>query len=52
MLYANIFKTGRGWQLVISETPNIQGAETDGYFETKAAAKRRAAALGAKPWNY
>jgi hypothetical protein len=52
MLYANIFKASIGWQLIISDTPNIQGAETEGYYATKTLAKARAAALGAKPWNY
>ncbi|MBU3577558.1 hypothetical protein [Polynucleobacter sp. UK-Kesae-W10] len=52
MLYANIFKIGNGWQLIVSDTPNIQGAKTEGYYATKAIAKHRAATLGAKPWNY
>lgn len=52
MKYAHIFKAGPRWQLIISDTPNIQGAETAGYFTSKPDAKRRAAAMGAKPWNY
>lgn len=52
MHYAHIFKAGTRWQLVISDTPNIQRAETEGYYPTKAAAAARAKVLNAKPWNY
>jgi hypothetical protein len=52
MKYAHIFKAGKRWQLIISETPSLVESETAGYFDNKSDAKARAAAIGAKPWNY
>lgn len=52
MKYAHIFKVGNRWQLIITDTPNLVGSETDSYHVTKEEAKARAAWLGAKPWNY
>jgi hypothetical protein len=52
MKYAHIFKSGGRWQLIITSTPSLVGSETEGYYDSKPAAKARAAALGAKPWNY
>lgn len=51
-VYAHIFKARAGFELYITETPSLVGAIREGVYLDRAAAKARAAELGAKPWNY
>tara|TARA_R110000868_G_scaffold193933_1_gene439226 strand:- start:1424 stop:1597 length:174 start_codon:yes stop_codon:yes gene_type:complete len=57
MNYAHIFnaRKGSGYKFVlyITSTPALSGAPIEtGYFDSKAAAKKYAAAKNAKAWNY
>jgi hypothetical protein len=57
-MYASIFtaskKTGYKFELVIHNAPSISGDSVIAqfYFLSKVDAKRQAAAIGAKAWNY
>jgi hypothetical protein len=57
MIYAHIFNarkdSGYKFVLYITATPALRGAPLEtGYFDSKAAAKKYAAAKNAKAWNY
>jgi hypothetical protein len=54
MLYAHLFKKSKAWILLISDSAAINGDHviSETAYENKTAAKKAAAALGAKPWNY
>ena len=54
-MYASIFNArGKRFQLVIHNQPGLDGdsVQSEQYFDSKAAAKAAAKALGAKAWNY
>jgi hypothetical protein len=57
-MYASIFtaakRTGYKFELVIHSAPSISGDSVIAqfYFLSKVDAKRQAAAIGAKAWNY
>lgn len=57
MTYAHIFKaraeSGHKFIVYITATPALQGAPLQSsYFDSKVTAKKWAASLNAKPWNY
>jgi hypothetical protein len=57
-MFASIFtaakRTGFKFELVIHDQPGLNGesVQAQHYFHTKLHAKRFAAALGCKAWNY
>ena len=57
MIYSHIFnarkESGYKFVLYITATPALRGAPLEtGYFDSKVAAKKYAAAKNAKAWNY
>jgi len=57
-MFASIFtarkSTGAKWELVIHNQPGLSGESVIAqyYFQSKTDAKRQAAAIGAKAYNY